>query len=131
MPTISVMHDLTISGNSTEVCLEPNCVTSAAAFLDSMDWSVDPCEDFYDFVCGSWIDKAMISEVQSARSIIGDLTEQNAYEIHKALILPKEEVTVDEQMAKDFYLSKCTIVESDNDNQHYFYFARLSRRKYR
>lgn len=47
--------------NKTEVhdsvCLSPECVKSAATILRNIDPSVDPCDDFYQFSCGGWIDR--------------------------------------------------------------------------
>ncbi len=39
------------------VCLTPECVRASAAILESLDESVDPCEDFYGYVCNGWIEK--------------------------------------------------------------------------
>ncbi|XP_023229247.1 endothelin-converting enzyme 1-like [Centruroides sculpturatus] len=38
-----------------EICTEPSCVKTANHFLNTMNFSVDPCEDFYQFSCGQWI----------------------------------------------------------------------------
>ncbi|XP_067145043.1 endothelin-converting enzyme 1-like [Centruroides vittatus] len=38
-----------------EICIEPSCVKTASHFLNTMNFSVDPCEDFYQFSCGQWI----------------------------------------------------------------------------
>ncbi|KAI9183462.1 hypothetical protein H9P43_004380 [Blastocladiella emersonii ATCC 22665] len=38
----------------TEFCLSPECVRSASRLLDSMDLTVDPCTDFYQYTCGNW-----------------------------------------------------------------------------
>ena len=37
-----------------ELCLSESCVMAAGTILSSLDKSVDPCEDFYQFSCGGW-----------------------------------------------------------------------------
>ncbi|XP_059176890.1 endothelin-converting enzyme homolog isoform X2 [Physella acuta] len=39
----------------TKYCQSPACVKSASSILSNVDWSVDPCTDFYRFACGQWI----------------------------------------------------------------------------
>ena len=39
---------------TTTVCMTESCVQLAAMVLGSMDKSIDPCEDFYNFSCGGW-----------------------------------------------------------------------------
>ena len=95
-------------GENREYCMTPECVKSAGFLLESMDLSVDPCEDFYDFVCGSWIDNAILPEGSDRHSVMGDMSKQNSYQVHKALLQgydPKN-VSSDEKMTKDFYTSK-------------------------
>ena len=46
-------------GNSTDVCSTKSCVLAAASLLDSIDETVSPCEDFFSFVCGNYIDKVI------------------------------------------------------------------------
>lgn len=38
-----------------ETCLTPVCVQVSAAILDSIDPSIDPCDDFYQFATGGWL----------------------------------------------------------------------------
>nr|XP_029723125.1 neprilysin-11-like isoform X2 [Aedes albopictus] len=39
-----------------DTCHSKECLRSAAAFKQNMDLNVDPCEDFYSYVCGKWAD---------------------------------------------------------------------------
>ncbi|KAJ3398439.1 18S rRNA pseudouridine methyltransferase, partial [Chytridiales sp. JEL 0842] len=36
------------------LCTTAECVITAANLLQSINFEVDPCEDFYEFSCGSW-----------------------------------------------------------------------------
>ena len=37
------------------LCLTPDCVSFANSLLSSVDSSVDPCDDFFEYACGGWI----------------------------------------------------------------------------
>lgn len=38
------------------------CLFSAAELLNDIDFSVDPCEDFYTYACGKWNKRNLIPE---------------------------------------------------------------------
>ena len=54
--------------NIIAVCLEKGCVETASWLLESLDTSVCPCKDFYQFACGKWIEQAVIPEHSSGYS---------------------------------------------------------------
>lgn len=37
-----------------DICLTPGCVHAASKMLEQMDDSVEPCDDFYNFACGTF-----------------------------------------------------------------------------
>jgi len=45
---------------NTEECLTPECVEASKRILSKMDLTADPCEDFYQFTCGTWMNEKEI-----------------------------------------------------------------------
>ena len=44
------------------ICLSPQCVQTASYLLSAMDPSAQPCQDFFQYACGSWNRKHFIPE---------------------------------------------------------------------
>lgn len=47
------------------VCLTPECIHEASRVIQRMDVSVDPCDDFYDFACGRFVQETIIPDEKS------------------------------------------------------------------
>ncbi|XP_014258696.1 neprilysin-1-like [Cimex lectularius] len=58
------------------VCISEHCVKTAASLLNAMDKTVDPCEDFFQFACGSWNKRHQIPEDRSSISVFEVLSDQ-------------------------------------------------------
>ncbi|XP_031344647.1 neprilysin-2-like [Photinus pyralis] len=41
-------------GSLRNVCITPACICASSSILNNMDPSVDPCDDFHQFVCGNY-----------------------------------------------------------------------------
>ena len=46
---------------------------AASSMAESINFDVDPCEDFYEFACGKWIETNVIPEDKSAITIMSVL----------------------------------------------------------
>lgn len=59
-----------------EVCQTQACQESAQFLRDAMNVSVDPCDDFYRYGCGGYIDKHPIPEDENSVSALTDLNDE-------------------------------------------------------
>ncbi|CAF4177876.1 unnamed protein product [Adineta steineri] len=73
---IFVMNKKTIVNN--ELCETPYCAKAANYLIESIDETVDPCEDFYQFACGTWIKN---SRTPNDSNIFNLLQGQLAYNV--------------------------------------------------
>lgn len=61
--------------SDAEICLSPGCIHTASSILENMDTSVEPCDDFYRFACGTFLKNTIIPDDKTSVntfSIISD-----------------------------------------------------------
>jgi len=61
---------------STDVCLTAECTGSAARLLQGIDKTVNPCDNFFDFACGTWRKTNVIPEDKSSLNVFGVLRDE-------------------------------------------------------
>ena len=86
------------------------CVTTAGKLLESIDEKVKPCDDFYNFVCGNWIDDAVIPQTRRDWSYFAEDTLHVEHKIHKALLkldLKKSPSDSDKMVTNFFHSEGC------------------------
>jgi len=60
-----MVHPNKSSNRDPPICKTPECYAAADQLIQSMDLSVNPCEDFFRFACGGWIEKHPIPSTKS------------------------------------------------------------------
>ena len=75
------------TANTTDnsLCTTPSCVELAATVLRSMNASVDPCEDFYNYSCGGWEARNTIPSGYGSYSLFSSVSRNNIIQIQKLL----------------------------------------------
>nr|CAH0110462.1 unnamed protein product [Daphnia galeata] len=64
-------HQADLKQEEPAVCWTKECILSAAALMESMDETVDPCQDFHQFACGGWQKKNVIPRGHGSVSQFG------------------------------------------------------------
>ncbi|XP_038677775.1 endothelin-converting enzyme 1 isoform X2 [Scyliorhinus canicula] len=91
-------------GSSPKVCLTESCVIVASNVLKSLDRSVDPCHNFYNYACGGWIKANPLPDGKSRWGTFNNLWDHNQA-IMKHLL---ENTTLN------------TTSEAERKSQHYY-----------
>ncbi|CAH1775260.1 unnamed protein product [Owenia fusiformis] len=71
------------SGDSSPVtkpddstCMTTECVQTAARMLNAMDQTVKPCDDFFEYACGTWNKKNVIPDDRPSYNTFGKLRDE-------------------------------------------------------
>lgn len=51
-----------VKDDPNNLCVTHGCVNAAATVLESIDETVDPCDNFYEFACGTYIKNTFIPD---------------------------------------------------------------------
>ncbi|KAH8343968.1 hypothetical protein KR084_002815 [Drosophila pseudotakahashii] len=72
------------AGDSKEVCLTQECIHTASTVLRKMRPEVEPCDNFYEFACGSYLEEENIPDDKvsiSTFSVISDKLQEQLKDI--------------------------------------------------
>ncbi|XP_078094880.1 membrane metallo-endopeptidase-like 1 isoform X1 [Mustelus asterias] len=72
----TTQRDKQLSSSLDNVCTTSGCVTAAARIIQNMDPSASPCEDFYTYACGGWLNRHIIPETSPRYSIFDTLKDE-------------------------------------------------------
>ncbi|KAM6980057.1 membrane metallo-endopeptidase-like 1 [Aplochiton taeniatus] len=62
--------------SNNNVCTTAECVTAAARLLQNMDGSREPCDNFYQYACGGWLERHVIPETNYRHSVFDILRDK-------------------------------------------------------
>lgn len=106
--TETVRYEFVRNGSRDDsVCLTPECVVAASAIIESIDPSVDPCEDFYGFVCNGWIEKHPIPRGESYWSVTDQKNEDNLEALRLLLERPLDNMASKSERKSQLLYRSC------------------------
>ncbi|KAF7239347.1 Membrane metallo-endopeptidase-like 1 [Varanus komodoensis] len=87
----SSSRDLQNGAAQGNICTTHGCVTAAARIIQNMDPTAEPCENFYQYACGGWLNRHVIPETSSRYSIFDTLRDELEIILKGVLETPKQE----------------------------------------
>ena len=68
--------DANATETEPEMCTTRACVRAAARILARLDPTVDPCDDFYTFSCGSFLETSTVPDDANALSTLQEMQDE-------------------------------------------------------
>lgn len=82
-------------------CSKQACIHEASQMLKSMDFSIDPCDDFYSFACGKFLNETVIPDDKEKVNIFSITKDKRNRRLHALL-----SVVIDPSDLKPFNIAK-------------------------
>ena len=105
----AVRRDLSQKVDRIEKCDSEDCQVVKKYILNSLNESVDPCKDFYEFSCGNWVKNNPIPKTSSSFSTFSKLNQIVEKQLRKILENSDSSSSKSTKflfnMAQDYYLS--------------------------
>lgn len=81
-----------VSAHHDNMCTSESCVISSASMIERIDKTIDPCNDFYRFACGSFIKSNIAPLGRTERTVLQDMQDQLYIEMKNLLEIQQDDL---------------------------------------
>lgn len=98
------------------VCTTPACKSRGAELIESINTSVNPCDNFYEFACGGWISRHPVPGYASMHGHFQDLDTRSKYEMSEKLAMSFNPTSTSEELLFKAHTA-CMLGTADDENK--------------
>lgn len=92
--------------NIDDICLTPGCVHAASKMLEQLDQTAEPCDDFYEFSCGTYLQDTMIPDDKVSVNAFSVISDKLQEQLKTIITAPIEDDEIEPfKMVKKLYLA--------------------------
>nr|CAB3240559.1 endothelin-converting enzyme 1 [Phallusia mammillata] len=95
-------------------CMTRSCIEVASRISLSLDESVNPCDDFYEFSCGGWVKRNPLPAGHSRWGTFNELWQRNQVILKSVLESNNTEETSEAELKAKQYYKSCLNMEAIN-----------------
>ena len=100
------------------ICLSEACKAASQAFASKMDQTVEPCKDFYQFACGTFLKENEIPDNKASITTINVIEDELMFQLRDILDEPmKDDEIIPFQNVRKLY-SSCMNTNQANSRGH-------------
>uniref|UniRef100_T1KLB5 Uncharacterized protein n=1 Tax=Tetranychus urticae TaxID=32264 RepID=T1KLB5_TETUR len=98
-------HSKISTSSKDDLCLSKSCLSIASTIVNSMDVSKDPCQDFYAYSCGGWVESNPLPDGKSIWGPFAKLWQDNQYVMKTVLEQDSTNQSKAEEESRVYYRS--------------------------
>lgn len=87
----------------SDVCQEEHCIRTASRLLGAMKLELDPCDNFYEFACGTWVETHQVPEDKGSIDTMEEVSDRLERDLQELLQTANAGDIEPIQKAKLFY----------------------------
>lgn len=92
--------------NIDGVCLTPGCVHAASKMLEQLNEEAEPCDDFYEFSCGTYLEETMIPDDKVSVNAFSVISDKLQEQLKTIITAPIDDEEIEPfKMVKKLYLA--------------------------
>lgn len=77
--------------DKNDVCVSQGCVHAASKMIEQLNENIEPCDDFYNFACGNFVDNTIIPDDKVSVNTFSVISDKLQEQLRTIVTAPVDE----------------------------------------